>query len=93
MKILSVKYERPYYKTRKPEVQWEFRAETDEKLPHGYPCYAGELRKTAEGWQARVGMCVGRAVGWICGTDYFFYLSINGFPSRHIVQYRFKLSL
>lgn len=53
MKIINVKFEKPYRHVEGDEVVWQFQAETDEKLPHGYPCYAGELRKTAEGWQAR----------------------------------------
>ena len=55
MNILNVKFEKPYHRFTEgdPEVMWNFQAETDENMPHGHPVYAGELRKTAEGWQAR----------------------------------------
>lgn len=54
MKILSVKFERPYRRERDPEVEWEFVIETDE-VCHSQNCqgFGGKLRKHPDGWQAK----------------------------------------
>jgi len=60
MKILDVKYERPYAIEKKecPDAQWRFVVTTDTMFPHGYPGFGGLLRSvagvgTSQFWEAR----------------------------------------
>jgi hypothetical protein len=54
--IKSVKFERPFRPEERPEVIWEFVAETDGLMPHGSDGFGGELRRFPYAlglWQAR----------------------------------------
>ena len=54
IKVLSAEFKRPYSQDD-ASVLWQFTATTDTNMPHGYPCFGGELTKNPDGlWQARI---------------------------------------
>jgi hypothetical protein len=55
--IIEVEYVRPY--NSQDKNIWDFRATPDVEYPHGYDCYGGIVRKTAEGWIAEAWEVIG----------------------------------
>jgi len=54
MKVLKATYEKPRYAYEAEGYAWEFCAETDTDMPHGYSIFGGVLHKTQDGmWEAK----------------------------------------